>query len=57
MSFWGLFTAQELTVLRKLQPTEDTLDVRLNNKLQEDADISVSAIFRTYLTPKLLQLH
>lgn len=57
MSFWGLFTAQELTVLRKLQPTEDTLDVRLNNKLQEDADISVSAIFRTYLTSKLLQLH
>jgi len=39
----SLSTAQELRVLRKLQPTEDTLDLRLNEKLNEEADILVGA--------------
>lgn len=32
---------QELRVLRKLQPTEDALDLRLNEKLNDEADILV----------------
>lgn len=32
---------QELKVLRKLQPMEDALDLRLNQKLNEEADILV----------------
>lgn len=37
-------------VLKKLQPTEDLLDARLNEKQRDDADILVNAIFRPYKT-------
>lgn len=38
-----IFAAQELRVLQKLQPTEDALDLRLNAKLNDEADILVRA--------------
>lgn len=41
-----IFTSQELKVLRKLQPMEDALDLRLNQKLNEEADILVRSSFQ-----------